>query len=92
MAPNNFTSQTTKNYYAKASYNVSNGFEMSNVSEEVIKRILLGLDTNNDARIDQIPGKISSEGWCRSIGFFSRDILERYNEFINKTINLLRRV
>ena len=92
MAPNNFTSQTTKNYYAKASYNVSHGFEMSNVFEEVIKRILLGLDTNNDAGIDQIPAKFRLKDGAEVLVFFSRDILERYNEFINKTINLLRRV
>ena len=43
-APNKFTSQTIKNYCAKASCNVSNGFEFSNVSEEVIKKILLSLN------------------------------------------------
>ena len=36
-APNKFTSQTTKNYYAKTSCNVSNDFEFSNVSEEDVK-------------------------------------------------------
>ena len=40
-APNKFSSKTTKNYYAKTSCNVSNDFEFSNVSEEVIKKILL---------------------------------------------------
>ena len=35
-APNKFTSQTTKNYYAKTSCNISNDFEFSNVSEEDI--------------------------------------------------------
>ena len=44
-APNKFTSQTTKNYYAKTSCNVSNDFESSKLSEEVIKKILLSLDT-----------------------------------------------
>ena len=39
-APYKFFSQTTKNYYAKTSSNVSNDFELSNVSEEVIKKIL----------------------------------------------------
>ena len=35
-APNKFISQTTKNYYAKTSCNISNDFEFSNVSEEDI--------------------------------------------------------
>ena len=72
MASNNFTSQTTKNYYAKASYKVSNGFEMSNVSEEVIKRILLGLDTSNDAGIDQIPAKFLLKHGAEVLGFFRK--------------------
>ena len=54
--PNKFTSQTTKNYYAKTSCNVSNDFEFSNVSEDV-KKILLSLDTSKAAGIDQIPAK-----------------------------------
>ena len=37
-APNKFTSQTTKNYHAKTSCNVSNDFEFSNVSEEDVKK------------------------------------------------------
>ena len=39
-ASNKFTSQTTKNYFAKTSFNVSNDVELSNVSEEVIKKII----------------------------------------------------
>ena len=36
-ASNKFTSQTTKNYYAKTSCNVSNDFEFSNVSKEDVQ-------------------------------------------------------
>ena len=60
-APNKFTSQTTKNYYAKTSCNVSNDFEFSNVSEDV-KKILLSLDTSKAAGIDQIPAKFLRDG------------------------------
>ena len=58
-ALNRFTSQTTKNYYAKTSCNVSNDFEFSNVSEEDVKKILLSLDT---AGIDQIPAIFLRDG------------------------------
>ena len=61
-APNKFTSQTAKNYYAKTSCNVSNDFELSNVSEEVIKKILLILDTSKAAGMDQIPAKFLRDG------------------------------
>ena len=54
-APNKSTSQTTKNYYAKTSCNISNDFEFSNISEEDTKKILLSLDTNKVAGMDQIP-------------------------------------
>ena len=37
-APNKFTSQTTKNYYAKTSYNVSNDFKLSNLLKKLLKR------------------------------------------------------
>ena len=60
-APNKFTSQTTKNYYAKTSCNVSNDFEFSNVSEDV-KKILLSLNTSKAAGIDQIPWKFLRVG------------------------------
>ena len=56
-APNKFTILTTKNYYAKTSCNISSDFECSNVSEEDIKKILLGLDTSKTAGMDQIPAK-----------------------------------
>ena len=56
-APNKFPSQTTKNYYAKTSCNVSNDFEFSNVSEEDVKKISLSLDTSKAAGMDQIPAK-----------------------------------
>ena len=39
-ATNKFTSQTIKNCCTKTSCNVSNDFELSNASEEVIKKIL----------------------------------------------------
>ena len=41
--PNKFTTQTTKNFYCKTSCNVSNVFELSNVSKEVIKKTSLAL-------------------------------------------------
>ena len=49
-----FTSQRNKNYHAKTSCNVSNDFEWPNLSEEVIKKILLSLDTSKVAAMDQI--------------------------------------
>ena len=52
-APNKFTSQATKNCYAKTSSNVSNDFEFSNVSREDVKKILLSLDTSKAAGMDQ---------------------------------------
>ena len=61
-APNKFSSQTTKNYYAKTSCNVSNDFEFSSVSEEDVKKILLSLDTSKAAGIDQIPVKFLRDG------------------------------
>ena len=61
-APNKFTSQTTKNYYAKTSCNVSNDFEFSNVSEEDVKKILRSLDTSKAAGNDQIPAKFLRDG------------------------------
>ena len=61
-APNKFPSQTTKNYYAKTSCNISNDFEFSNVSEEHVKKILLSLDTSKAAGIDQIPAKFLRDG------------------------------
>ena len=60
--PNKFTSQTTKNYYAKNSCNVSNDFEFSNVSEEYVKKILLSLDTSKVAGMDEIPAKFLKDG------------------------------
>ena len=61
-APNKFTSQTTKNYYAKTSCNVSNDFEFSNVSEEDVEKILLSLDSSKTAGMDQIPAKFLKDG------------------------------
>ena len=54
------------------------------VSEEIIKKILLSLDTS------KVAGNFSkiSEGQWRSIG----SSLQKYNKFINKTINPPRRV
>ena len=46
-APNKFNSQTIENYYG----NVSNDFELSNVFEEVVKKILLSLDTGKAAGV-----------------------------------------
>ena len=61
-APNKFTSQTTKNYYAKTSCNVLNDFKLSNASEEVIKKISLSLDTSEATGMDQIPAKLLRDG------------------------------
>ena len=55
-------SQTTKNYYSKTSCNVSNDFQLSNVSEEIVKKILLSLDTSKIAGMDQIPAKFLRDG------------------------------
>ena len=60
-APNKFTSQTTKNYHAKTSCNVSNDFEFSNVFDYV-KNILLNLDTSKAAGMDLIPAKFLRDG------------------------------
>ena len=60
--PNKFTSQTTKNYYAKTLCNVSNDFEFSNVSEEDVKKILLSLDISKAVGMD--PTSKISEGRC----------------------------
>ena len=61
-APNKFSGQTNKNYYAKTSCNVSNDFEFSSVSEEDVKKILLSLDTSKAAVIEQIPAKFMRNG------------------------------
>ena len=61
-ALNKFTSQTTKNHYAKTSCNASNDFKFSNVSEEDVKKILLSLDTSKTAGIDQIPATFLRDG------------------------------
>ena len=61
-APNKFSSQTTKNYYATTSCNVPNDFEFSGVSEEDVKKVLLNLNTNKVTGIDQIPAKILRDG------------------------------
>ena len=58
-APNKFTCQTTKNYYAKTS---CNDFEFANVSEEHVKKILLSLDTSKATGMDQIPAKFLRDG------------------------------
>ena len=61
-ASNAFTSQKTKNYYAKTSCNVSNDFEFSNLSEEDLKKILLSLNINKAAGMDPIPIKFLRNG------------------------------
>ena len=61
-APNKFTSQTTKNCYAKTSCNVSNDFKFLNVSQEDVKKILPSLDTSKAAGIDKIPAKFLRDG------------------------------
>ena len=56
-APNKFTSQTTKNYYAKTSCKLFNDSEFSNVSEEDTKKMLLSLDTSKAAGMDKMSVK-----------------------------------
>ena len=78
-----FTSQATKNYHAKTSCNVSNGFELSNVSGEAFEKILRSLNTSKAAGMNQVPAK------------FLRDddegsSFERYNNFINIVVKLPR--
>ena len=41
---------------------MSNDFELSNVSEEDIKKILLSLDTSKATEIDQIPANVLRDG------------------------------
>ena len=72
-APNKFTSQITKNYYAKTSYNVSNDFEFSKVSEEDIKKILLSLDISKAAAMEQISAKFL-RGSAGVLALFLRNI------------------
>ena len=60
--PNKFTSQTTQNNYGKTSCNVSNDFELSSLSKEVIRKNLLSLNTSKAARIDGIPLKFQKDG------------------------------
>ena len=62
MPPNKFSSQTTKNYYAKILCNVSNDFEFSIVSGEDVKKILLSLATSKAAGMEQIPAKHLRDG------------------------------
>ena len=66
------------------SFNASNDFQLSNLSEEDIKKKLLNLDNSKAAGIDQI-----SEGRCRSINSSPKTY---NNKFIDKPINNLRRV
>ena len=61
-APNKFTSQTTKNYYAKTSCYLSNDFKFSYVSDEDVKKTLLSLDTSKPAGVDQIPATFVRDG------------------------------
>ena len=61
-APNKFTSQTTRNYYTKTSFYVSNHSEFSNISEEVVEKILLSLNKSKTAGMDQIPAKFLRDG------------------------------
>ena len=62
MALNRFTSQTTKNYCANTSCNVSNDFEFSKVSEKDVKKILLSLDSSKAGGMDQIQVKFLRDG------------------------------
>ena len=86
-APNKSTSQTTKNYYAKTSCNISNDFEFSNVSQEDVKKILLSIDTSKAAGMDQIPEKFLRYGTEVLASSFGK-----HDKFINKIISLNRGV
>ena len=60
-------------------------FELSNLSEEVIKKILLSLNNSKAAGIDHIQAKSLRNG------VELLDLPQRnYNKFKNKTINLPR--
>ena len=61
-APNNFTSQITKKYYAKTSCKVSKDLDLSNLSDEVIKKSFLSIDTSKASGTDQIPVKCLTDG------------------------------
>ena len=56
------TTETTTPNYAKTLCNVSNDFEFLNISEEVIKKILLRLDTSKAAEMDEILAKFLRVG------------------------------
>ena len=56
------TTKTTTPNYAKTLCNVSNDFEFLNISEEVIKKILLRLDTSKAAEMDEILAKFLRVG------------------------------
>ena len=60
-APNKFTNQTTKNYNTKTSWNVSNDFELSNVSDlkRLLKRFSLALIP---VKLLGIPAKVLTDG------------------------------
>ena len=86
--------QPKTSYYAKTSCNVTIDFELSNVSEEITKKILHSLDTSKASGIDQIMAKFLKEG-VEVLTFLLRSItnsFEKYNKFINKTTNLPREV
>ena len=60
--------------------NVSNDFELSNVSEEVIKKILLSFNTSKDPEMEKIPAK------------FLRDCAEVLTLPLRNTIDLLTKL
>ena len=59
---------------------------LSNISEEVIKKILLSLDSSKATRMDQIPAKFMRDG-AKVLALPLRN-----NKFINKIIYLPRGV
>ena len=56
------TTKTKTPNYSKTLCNVSNDFEFLNISEEVIKKILLSLDTSKAADMDEILAKFLRVG------------------------------
>ena len=70
------------NYYAKTSWNISNDFKLSKVSEEVIKIILLSFNIGKAAGMDRIPTKFLRDG-VEVLALPLRNI-------INSSIKLLR--
>ena len=80
-APNKLTSQTTKNY-AKSSNSVFNDFELSNVTEEVTKKIFLSPDTSKATGRDHNSATFLSNN-AKILALPLRNITNLSNKIIN---------